>query len=170
MGMMTEYYHFFFTTLVRPEDKQVLKDCLLLFNLRRLPVFCVSFHCILRSSVSATSGFTWKQKCTGIDCCVFTGPFRSWPGAVPLQWGQHDRVQAAQHRQLAGGIGGGEVGHGAAPGSLQSWDGDDGGDDDGEFVEMFGHSLFLNVYVNPILNSTAYSKSCQILYAGKAWQ
>lgn len=47
------------------------------------------------------------------------GPVRPGLGAVPLQWGQHDGVQAAQHRQSSGGIGGGEVGHGATPSSLQ---------------------------------------------------
>lgn len=65
-----------------------------------------------------------------------TGPVLSRPGTVPLQRGEHDRVQAAQHRQSSGGLGGGEVGHGATAGAHQSRDRNDGGDDDGEFASF----------------------------------
>lgn len=47
----------------------------------------------------------------------FAGFVRTGLGAVPLQRGQHDRFQAAEHRQPVGSLYNGQVGHGKTAGS-----------------------------------------------------
>ncbi len=115
-------------------------------------LYCIRFHCFNPVSLYPSwvghiyfraflSRITWILHWWCF--CTSTGPVRPWSGAVPLQWGQHDGVQAAQHRQPSGGLGGGAVGHGATAGSLQSWDWNDGGDDDSELNFTFLLSLLM---------------------------
>ena len=94
-------------------------------------------------------------------CSSSSGPVRPRPGAVPLQRREHDGVQTAQHRQPPGGVGGGAVGHGAAAGSLQSWDWNDGGDDDSELT--FQCFMFSLPFVCLLVCEQDYAKSLDLL-------
>lgn len=59
--------------------------------------------------------------CVSVLPCLFpAGPLCPGPGAVPLQWCQHDRLQAPQHRQPQGSRCGGQVVHGASAGPSQA--------------------------------------------------
>lgn len=98
MGMMTEYYHFFFTTLVREiaplklfygrYQAEVRPD-----EPRKFPVSCCrgALTCQRAEGVIESLNLcaaSFPSPPAGFVCLGF--------GAVPLQRGQHDRLQIAE--------------------------------------------------------------------------
>lgn len=68
-----------------------------------------------------------------LHVCVLAGalgPVCTGPGALQVQRGEHDGLSAAQHRQPARVVRGGEVVDGAAAGAPQARDGAPGWHDD----------------------------------------
>ncbi|CAF93179.1 unnamed protein product, partial [Tetraodon nigroviridis] len=95
MGMMTEYYHYIFTTL--ESWGPGVQD--------------------LGGSVPALLGAPGPLANV---LRLLAGPVCAGRGAVPLQRRQHDRLPDPQQREQPGGVHRGQVVHGASPGSAQA--------------------------------------------------